>query len=157
MASVYVAGPVVYRPRGLRFRDSLLRFPITSRSILRAYETLEAVARERRLDMFLPKWDRGVDLLRPDRFTDAIGSRIRSADAVITFLLAGDQSASVEATIAAFARKPQLIVARDTRSVPRLIAGLPSVVSMIEFRVGPAFQGAVLRFLDELPYGVGSA
>src|SRR6266487_6232377 len=111
MSSVYVAGPVVHRerPRRHRLLDSLLRLPVTSKSILSAYETVLITARGRGVETLLPRWDRELDAFMPDRFNDAIRRRIRSADAVITFLFADDLSAAVEAAMAALAEKPQLI------------------------------------------------
>jgi hypothetical protein len=106
--------------------------------------------------MLLPRWDRELDALKPDSFNDAIRGRIRSADAVITFLFADDQSAAVEAAMAALAEKPQLIVARDKRSVPRIIAGLPSLVGIVKFEAGPQFQSAIAQFFDGLSGNVGS-
>jgi hypothetical protein len=68
--------------------------------------------------------------LDPRAFFEEISRRIGGAEAVISVIVAGDQSTPVEATVASTKGKPQSVIQID--HAPRLVQGLPKIVDIIK-------------------------
>ncbi|MBI4532102.1 MAG: hypothetical protein HY709_11355 [Candidatus Latescibacteria bacterium] len=140
MGTIYVAGPVI-RP-GLANR----RF----RSVFHDVVTAADATGEK---VVLPELDRSLDRLKPPDFVKLISDRIASADGVLTVLTEGDQSAPVEATLAAICQKPQLVLAKNTKRVPRMIRGLPFVVDVVKFGDRPKLVQGIRKLSKQYSGG----
>jgi hypothetical protein len=94
-----------------------------------------------------PIRDRGVDGLSTTQFAEFMLERIGSADIVVAFLAKGDQSVPVEATMAAFMRKDQLVVAEDPYSVPRVLSGLPGITAIVHVKDDELLYAALRQMI----------
>src|SRR5436189_158319 len=111
MPTLYVAGPVIHRHR---------------QELPEVYRAIQDTAESYGWSVELPERDENVDGFRPEHFVKYVAERINEAAAVVAVLPPGDQSVPVESSMAAFSRKPQLVVAEGARP-PRLVEGLPGV------------------------------
>jgi hypothetical protein len=115
------------------------------------YHTIARVGQIHGRSVDLPVREQMLDSLQPHDFAAAITERIRGCECVVTVLSNGDQSAPVEAALAAHFGKPQVLVV-EHGSAPRILAGLPGVRSVVTGRDTAAVARAVEAML-EAPVG----
>jgi hypothetical protein len=117
MSQVYVSGPVIRRSPGWDF-------PPRSESI---YKQVEDEIRRNRREPVMPRGDAELDKQSSSDFFHSIRTRINGTKLMISVFVPGDVSGAVETSIASILGKPILVIAEDSESVPRLLAGLPGV------------------------------
>jgi hypothetical protein len=78
----------------------------------------------------LPLGQREIDQLQPSNFARVIAEHIRDCEWVVTVVSSEDQSPPVEAAMASYLAKPQILVG-DRARVPRILAGLPEVQQVL--------------------------
>jgi hypothetical protein len=122
MVDFYVAGPVL-GDRGDRIAPDIEEL----------YDLIRGRLQERGYSVSLPEVDPYLEGAPPEQFFEAIRGRIESSEIIITVFTGENISASIEAVIASVSGKPQGILVRDRDRVPRLLAGLPGVVSVEQF------------------------
>ena len=127
---IYVAGPVV------DYGDKPPPLYRELQQLASRYPDVELSLPDRRAD---------IDHLEPREFASAIQQEIRRSDAVVAWVRRGDQSVPVETAMASFAGLPQLIVADEPNAVPRIVAGLAGVDTVVASddrkRLSRAFDG----------------
>lgn len=123
MAAVYVSGPV------MRSAPEWDLAPW----VQEAYETLQAALKARGAEAQLPRAETDLERKAPREFFHAIKKRVTGAQAFVGVVGEGDMSTAIEASMAAVAGKKLLLVVEDGAEVPRLLAGLPGMVGVIEF------------------------
>jgi hypothetical protein len=136
VASLYVGGPVLRQ-------DSAP--PLWTKDV---YLSLYTLAEQQRATILLPEGDGELETMQPEAFYAEMDSRIRSSAAGIILFAAPNASAAVEATMLALAGKPQIIVAENSKDVPRLVRGLPGVARVVGVNEGYNVFEAVGQFID---------
>jgi hypothetical protein len=131
---VYVAGPV-WDPAGYKSAPAI-------------YADLDREAALRGWSVSLPERERELDELQGSDFTKAITDRIDDAQCVVTVLSPDDQSAPVEATIASYIGKEQGVVVVEGARAPRVLAGLPGVVQVVDAEDEEAVSRLVERLVE---------
>jgi len=158
MKNVYVAGPV-RRPEYVAVGKDL------AQSI---YDTIREEGQRAHVTVLLPIPESDLDRMNPSELVEAIRRRIASADGVISVIVAsasirrrrnapgtglsgwiGAAAGGIEAAFAAVERKKQLIVLDGTENAPpRMLEGLPGVVSLVEASNTDEIRMAVRQFLE---------
>jgi hypothetical protein len=128
MPAVYVSGPV------MRAAPEWDLAPW----VQEAYQALQGTLRAWGAEAQLPRAESGLERQPPREFFHAIKKRVTSAQAFVGVVGEGDMSTAVEAAMAAVAGKKLLLVVEDGAQVPRLLAGLPGMVGVIEASDLPA-------------------
>lgn len=119
MADIYVAGPVI-RP------GSALPPWVQA-----AYNAVTQAADAARVDVSFPVREDSLERAEPRAFYDSIKDRISDATIAVVIFTGPDVSGGIEATMAASLNKPIAIVASNLQTVPRLLAGLPTVEAVV--------------------------
>ena len=122
MAAVYVSGPV------MRSTPEWDLAPW----VQGAYERLQAALHARGAEAQMPRAEADLEAKAPRDFFHAIKKRVTAAQAFVGVVGEGDMSSAIEASMAAVAGKKLLLVVEDGGSLPRLLAGLPGVVGVME-------------------------
>lgn len=117
MASVYVSGPVIRGGEPLPFW--------VQATYEQAYQRIGSLHAE----ALMPQSERRLETMDPQNFRSEIEDRISSADAAIIVFTGQDVSAGIEAAMASFQGKKVLIVSDKLERVPRLLRGLPNVIT----------------------------
>jgi hypothetical protein len=132
MPTLYVAGPVIHRHR---------------HELPEVYRAIQDTAESYGWSVELPERDENIDGFPPERFVKYVAERINEAAAVVAVLPLGDQSVPIESSMAAFSRKPQLVVAEGARS-PRLIEGLPGVGRVVALEDPQGVAEGLVKLLE---------
>ena len=134
----YPGGPLVY-VGGIVDRSPTVPFPFSRASQpderfsewhWMAVQYIGFKAAEYGVHAMLPQLDPAIDRLPAPHFFEVIRTRIGMADGVISLLSGDDPATAAESCLADAQDKPQLVIGRDQRSVPRLIRGMPSVLGV---------------------------
>ena len=157
MKNVYVAGP-------FRRPQDLARGKDVAQSV---YDTIREEGQRARVTVLIPTPDSELDKMNPTELVEAIRRRITSADGVISVIVLsasaqdgrdaserehstgiGPAAAGIEAAFAATERKKQLVVVDGIEQAPRMLKGLPGVVSLVEASNIDEIRMAVRQFLE---------
>jgi hypothetical protein len=136
MPNLYVAGPVI---------DPHQEVP-------EVYRAVQDAAESRGWSSTLPVRDREVDGMGPRQFVRHVAGQISQSAAVVAVIPPDDQNAPVEATLAAAEQKPQLVVSHGAKRVPRLIEGLPGVMTVVDSHERDEVAGYVGKLIDSVDH-----
>jgi hypothetical protein len=117
------------------------------------YRTIADWGEARAWEVRLPLRHPDTERMTPETFTKWVGNEIHESDAVLAFVVGGDQSVPSEITMAASDSKPQVLVAQEPNRVPRLLEGQRGVVAVVPAEDLRRALGALEEVLDE-PLGM---
>jgi hypothetical protein len=92
---------------------------------------IEEAAADTRQRATMPYVEMPLELATPREFSAQILSRIRDARSVVAVFLPDDPSTPIECTLAVREGKRVLIIHQEGVRVPRLLAGLPGVQTLV--------------------------
>jgi hypothetical protein len=112
------------------------------------YARLETAATRYGWTIALPIRDSDVDRLEPRDFAMEIAARIERSQCVVTVLQHKDQSVPVEAAMASYLHKQQVLVVYGMKP-PRILAGLPGVASVLDAKESDTIIDHVGKLLED--------
>jgi hypothetical protein len=115
----YVAGPVVRKETSL---DPWVR---------NCYSLIEKAAGQMRQRAAIPYVEMPLEEATPTEFSKQILGRIRDSRSVVAVFLPNDASTPIECALAVREGKRVLIIHQEGVRVPRLLAGLPGVETIV--------------------------
>ena len=133
----YVAGPVIREGMHL---DSWVR---------RCYSIIEDAAKFAQQRAAIPYVEEPLERATPKEFSAQVLGRIRDSGSVVAVFLPNDTSTPIECALAVREGKRVLIIHQKGVRIPRLLAGLPGVETLVfeDFEQRSLFE-QIRRFLE---------
>lgn len=132
----YVAGPVI--------REGMHLDPW----VQRCYSIIEEAAKLTRQRAQIPYVEMPLERATPREFSAQILGRIRDARSVVAVFLPDDPSTPIECALAVREGKRVLIIHQAGVRVPRLLAGLPAVETLVFEDFEQNLLEQISRFLE---------